>query len=448
MAREIRGRWEEARVTRRIGHVDREILALAIPALGALAIDPLLTLADTAFVARLGTVDLAALGVDTAILGFAFFAFNFLAYVVTPLVARALGRGRVDEARRWVGDALLLAIVLGLLVAVVLEVTAPLLVDLMGAGPGVADPAVSYLRIRALATPAVLIVTAGHGAFRGHKDTRTPLKVALGVNLLNLVLDPLLIFVFGWGLEGAAIATVIAQYMGAVWFLRLIVVGGMASRPRGLKASLPSLLDLGRNGALLTMRSGLLLASLTVAASVATRLGPEEIAAHQLVAQVFLLSALLADSFAIAAQAMVGDTVARGDLGALNTLNLRLVRWGVIAGLILMVAVGIGRFGLDPLASDETVADLAVGAGGVVALAEPVAAVLFVADGIFLGLLALGTVVVSTGAGGLVAVALMLWTPLGDTVAGIWWALAVMLVVRGLVLLAGYRRAASTAVRS
>lgn len=435
-------------MTSRFNPTDREILGLAIPALGSLAIDPLLTLADTAFVARLGTVDLAALGVDTAILGFAFFAFNFLAYVVTPLVARALGGGRVEEARRWVGDALVLAVALGVVVSVIVEIAAPLFVDLMGAGPEVADPAISYLRIRALATPAVLVVTAGHGAFRGHKDTKTPLKVALGVNLLNLVLDPLLIFVFGWGLEGASIATVIAQYFGAVWFLRLIVRNGMAARPRGLRESLPSLLDLGRNGVLLTMRSGLLLASLTVAAAVATRLGPAQIAAHQLVVQVFLLSALLADAFAIAAQAMVGDTAARGDLDQLNALNRRLVYWGVVAGVILMVGVGVGRFGLQWLASDAVVGDLAVSAGGVVALAEPIAAVLFVGDGIFLGLLALGTMVWSTGAGGLAAVALMLFTPLGESVNGIWWALAVMLAVRGLVLLAGYRRSAVTAVRS
>lgn len=432
----------------RFGSTDREILGLAIPALGALAIDPLLTLADTAFVARLGTIPLAALGVDTAILGFAFFAFNFLAYVVTPLVARAVGGGRIDEARRWVGDALLLAVILGVLVSVVVELVAPLLVDLMGATPEVAEPAISYLRIRALATPAVLVVTAGHGAFRGHKDTKTPLKVALGVNLINLVLDPVLIFWAGWGLEGAAIATVFAQYVGALWFLRLLVSRDMAARPRGLRESLPSLLDLGRNGALLTARSGLLLISLTVAASVATRLGPTEIAAHQLVAQVFLLSALLADSFAIAAQAMVADTAARGDRVVLDELCRRLVAWGAVAGIILMVAVGLGRHGLGLLASDESVAELAVSAGGVVALSEPVAAVLFVGDGIFLGLLALGTMVASTGLGGVVAVVLMLWTPLGESVEGIWWAIAVMLLVRGLVLLAGYRRSATTAVRS
>jgi MATE family multidrug resistance protein len=435
-------------VTSRLGPTDREILGLAIPALGALAIDPLLTLADTAFVARLGTVELAALGVDTAILGFAFFAFNFLAYAVTPLVARAVGQGRPEEARRWVGDALLLAVVLGVVVAVIVEVLAPFLVDLMGAPSDIAGPAVDYLRIRALATPAVLVVTAGHGAFRGHKDTRTPLKVALGVNLVNLVLDPLLIFGLGWGLEGAALATVIAQYVGAAWFLRLIARRSMASRPRGLSESLPSLLDLGRTGVLLSTRTGLLLAAFTVAASVATRLGPAAIAAHQLVAQLFLLTALLADSFAIAAQALVAETSARGDLGALRSLNRRLVGWGAAAGVVLMVGVGLGRFGLEWLASETDVGQLAVSAGGIVALTEPMAAVLFVGDGIFLGMLALATMVVSTGLGSAAAILLMLFSPLGDSVEGIWWALALMLVVRGVVLLAGYRRSAVTAVKS
>jgi len=435
-------------LTSALGPADREILGLAVPALGALAIDPLLTLADTAFVARLGTTELAALGVDTAILGFAFFAFNFLAYVLTPLVARSLGLGRDDEARRWVSDALILAVGLGLLVAVVIVIAAPWFVELMGASSDVTDPAVGYLRIRGLATPAVLLVTVGHGAFRGHKDTRTPLKVALGVNLANLVLDPILIFGFDWGLDGAAVATVVAQYLGAVWFLGLIRRHEMAAPPANLAESLPSLLRLGRDGALLTTRTGLLLFAFTVAASTATRIGPREIAAHQLVAQIFLLSALIADSFAIAAQAMVGEMTGKGGREDLDRLNRRLVGWGVVAGIILMIGVGLGRFGLDYLASDGTVGDLAVDAGGVVALMEPVSAVLFVADGIFLGLLALRVMVVSTGLGALAAVLLMVATPVGDTVSGIWWAIAVMMVVRGLVFLAGYRRAAETAVRS
>ena len=182
-------------MTLRITPTDREIAALAVPALGSLAIDPLLTLADTGFVARLGTTELAALGVDAAIISFAFFAFNFLAFVTTPLVAKALGRGDTGQAKGIVGTALGLAFALGVPMTLLVIAIAPTLVDLMGAQAEVAGPAVDYLRIRALATTAVLVVTAGHGTFRGHKDTRTPLLVALGVNLVNLGLDPILIFV-------------------------------------------------------------------------------------------------------------------------------------------------------------------------------------------------------------------------------------------------------------
>ena len=435
-------------MTARITATDREILGLAVPALGSLAIDPLLTLADTAFVARLGTVELAALGVDAAILSFAFFAFNFLAFVTTPLVAKALGRGRSEEARGIVGTALSLALVLGIPMTVAVVALAPGLVELMGAQTDIAGPAVEYLRIRAMATTAVLVVTAGHGAFRGYKDTRTPLLVALGVNALNLVLDPLLIFTAGLGLQGAAWATVTAQWLGAAWFLILLRSRGMATRPRRLRESLPLLATLGRNGGLLMVRTAFLLSAFTVAASTATRLGALEIAAHQLVVQLFFLSAMVADSLEIAGQAMVGEETGRGDRVALGALNRRLIGWALITGVVLMIAVGLGRFALRYLASDSRVGDLAVSVAGIAALLEPIGALVFVADGIFVGMLALGSMALSTATGAVLSIGLMLFTPLGSSLHGIWWALGVFLATRGLVFLFRYRASAARAVRS
>lgn len=435
-------------MTARLGPTDREIFRLAVPALGALAIDPLLTLADTAFVARLGTVELAALGVDAAILTLSFFAFNFLSFVTTPLVAKALGRGDTEVARDYVATVLVLAVVLGVVVTVLVEMLAPTFVGAMGAEGEVATAAVSYLRIRALAAVAVLLVTVGHGAFRGHKDTKTPFLVALGVNGLNLILDPILIFGLDWGLEGAAVATVVAQWMGAIWFVRLISTRGMARRPRRFSESMPALMTLGRNGGLLMIRTGFLLAAFTFAASTATRLGVVEIAAHQLVAQLFLLSAMVADALEVAAQAMIGDETGRGDVDSLRALSRRLLGWGVVVGVLLLGLVGVGRYGLRVLASDDRVGDLAVQAAGVAALLEPVGALVFVADGIFVGLLAIGTMAISTATGAIAAIALMQWSPLGESLTGIWWALGVFLALRGLVFLAGYRRAMLTAVRS
>ena len=396
--------------------MNRSILKLAIPALGALAIDPLLTLADTAFVARLGVTELAALGVDTAILGFAFFGFNFLAYVTTPLVAQALGRNDQPGARRWIGDALILAVILGVIVGAIVLVLAPLFVDLMGASTEIRTPAVSYLRIRALATPAVLVVTAGHGAFRGYHDTRTPLVVAAIVNGINLVLDPLLIFGLDLGLEGAAIATVVAQWVGAVLFVRLLNRRSMMSRPENFRASLPSLFALGRDGALVSLRTAALLVAFTVAASKATRLGPESIAAHQIVVQVWLLASMVADAFAIAGQVLVGDAVGKSDRSLVHSLTSEIDDVGVGSGpgsswCLFWMSRGL----LQSLASDPQVGDLTVDAAAVAAGMQPLAAPLFVADGVFLGLLALGVLVASTTSGSAVAVALILLTDLGDS---------------------------------
>jgi putative MATE family efflux protein len=427
---------------------NRAILRLAIPALGTLAIDPLLTLIDTAFVARVGVDELAALGVDTAILGFVFFGFNFLAYATTPLVAQALGRGNPAEARRWVGDALVLAALLGLAAAVVVEVLAPWFVGLMGASEEVAGPAVAYLRIRGLATPAVLLVTAGHGAFRGYQDTRTPFRVAVGINVVNLMLDPLFIFVVGLGLEGAALGTVIAQWVGALWFLQLIRSRRMADRPAGLRKALPTILALARNGVLVSIRTGFLLLGLTFAAATATRLGPADIAAHQVVMQVWLLAAMIADAFAIAGQAMVAEAVGGRESRTTDDLSRRLLLWGVLTGVVLMSALFLGGPALAGLVTDPTVAALTVSAAAVAGWTMPIGAPLFVADGIFFGLLAFGTIIVSTALGSAVLVTLISVTPLGDSLDGIWWAIGAMLAVRGLVFVFGYKRAVRTALKS
>lgn len=428
--------------------MNRSIYRLAIPALGALAIDPLLTLADTAFVARLGVNDLAALGVDTAILGFAFFGFNFLAIVTTPLVAQALGRGDRETARRWGGDALTLAAILGIPVALLMVVAAPLLVDLMGASSEISGPAVNYLQIRAFATPAVLLVLASNGSFRGHHDTKTPLYVALVVNVINLVLDPLLIFAMGWGLEGAAVATVFAQWVGAGIFLRLLVKRAMVTRPKNLSEAIPSMLVMGRNGVLVSLRTAALLVAFTYSASRATRLGPESIAAHQLVMQLWLLASMLADAYAVAGQVMIGEAVGHSEELKIHAITRRLMAWGVAIGGFLLVVFWLSRGLLQTLAGDPEVGDLAVQAGSVAALMQPITAPLFVADGIFLGLLALGALVTSTSLGSAVAVGLMAFTPLGGSLTGIWWALAAMMVVRSLVFVVTYRSSVTGSLRS
>jgi len=421
--------------------VNRRIFALAWPALGALAADPLLSLVDTAFVGRLGTEALAALGIDTALFAFAFAVFNFLAYATTPMVAQARGRGDLVESGRVVVRGLALALGIGIVAGTVLMAAGRPLVLMMRASPEVVAPAVSYLTVRALAVPALLVITLGHGAFRGFGDTRTPLLVTLAANGLNAVLDPLLMFGAGLGLTGAAWATVIAQMVGAGSFLVLLkkrarAEGWVTHRP-GLAELVPFL----RIGSILVLRTLLLVAALTAATAAASQIGTEAVAAHQIVQQVWFLLAMIVDALAIAAQTMVAERIGQGDRAGARAIADRLLGWGAVAGLVLGVLLAAsGRFlgpvfGAEPpvAAAIETVVPVA-------AVMQPVAALVFVADGVFLAVLAVRLLVASTFAGFLAAIAVIAATlGLGWGLVGIWWAVAAMIVARGVVLGVAYR---------
>lgn len=418
----------------------RAVLALAVPALGALAADPLLSLVDTAFVGRLGPVPLAALGICTALFSFAFAIFNFLAYATTPLVASHRGRGELAESGRVVVRAVSLAVLIGAASGLVLAVGAPLWVRLMQAAPEVIDPAVDYLRVRAGAVPALLLITAGHGAYRGFQDTRTPLVVTLAVNGANALLDPLLIFGAGWGIRGAAVATLIAQWAGAVWFLLLLA---RRARGEGWDLSVPrptELVPFLRVGGQLVLRTVMLVAALTISTAAAARVGTAQVAAHQVVAQVWFLLAMVVDALAIAAQAMVADLHGRGERAAARALADRLLLWGVAVG----VALGAGLWAVGGVlgswfTSDPRVVALVAAVVPIAALMQPLAALVFVADGVYMALLALRRLVASTGAGLAVTVALLALTlSLGWGLAGVWWAITGMVVARAAVLAAGY----------
>jgi MATE family multidrug resistance protein len=422
------------------GGLDRRIFAIAVPALGALAADPLLSLVDTAFVSGLGTSALAALGVTGAIFGFAFVLFNFLAYATTPLVARAVGAGNTGEVRDVVGRALWLALVLGVASTALLVGLAGPLVRLMQAGPEVIDPALAYLRIRALAAPAVLVVTAGHGVFRGLQDTRTPLLIALGANLVNVVLDPILIYAMGWGVTGAAAASAVAQYTAAGWFLRRLRrrVGGLDWRFPGWREVRPFL----RTGGVLTIRTLMLVSAVAVGTAVAAAAGTAQVAAHQVVRETWFLTAMMIDGLAIAGQALIAEQVGRRDSASGGAISRRLLGWGLAGGALLALLWLLAGPGLAALfAPDPGVGRLIVTATRIAAIMAPPAALVWVLDGILLGRLALGVLALSTAAGlGAGGVIFYLTVANGWGLSGVWWGMTAMVVARLVVLWAGYRR--------
>ena len=415
---------------------DAEIRRLALPALGALAADPLVSLVDTAFVGRLGANELGSLAVAAAVFGVAFALFNFLAYGTTPLVARAVAKGDVARAGRVSVAAAVTGLALGVATAGLLIPAAGGVLGVMGASDQTLEGATTYLRIRALALPAVMLVTVAHGVFRGFQDTRTPLMVTLGLNAINLVLDPILIFGFDAGIAGAAWATVVAQWAGAGWFVAIMwrqrrELGIAAGRPR--RADVRSLLGAGRA---LVIRTGSLLTVLTIATAVAARVGTNQVAAHQVMFQVWLFLALALDALAIAGQAMIGRTIDTAVEDA-SVISRRLLVLGVWFGAALGMVLLIAAPWLPGLFTDDAgVLKSLRGVYPFLIFMQPLNALVFVWDGIIIGAAEFAYLARSMVVSAMVGLtALLLVLPMGWGLAGVWWAIVALMIARAATLL-------------
>jgi putative MATE family efflux protein len=411
---------------------DREIVRLAVPALGALLAEPLYVLADTAIVGHLGTQPLAGLAVAGIVLSAAFAVFNFLAYSTTAAVARRLGAGQRREAASLGVDAAWLAIVLGGVLAIVGIVAAPFVVDTMGASSGARPYAITYLRISAIGAPAYLCMLAGAGFLRGMQDTRTTLVVAVGANMVNLVLEVILVYGLDAGIAGSAWGTVVAQLCAAVAYgstlRRFARDTGARLTPR--RDGVRAVAVIG--GPLIVRTASLLAVSVTVTA-LAARIEDTAVAAHQIAFQVNLLLALALDAIAIAAQAMVGRYLGAAEPDTARSASVRMIELGIAAGFVIAALVALAASWLpDLFTSDAAVRDLATKVLVIVAVLQPLAAVVFVLDGVLIGAgdqryLALAMVVASFGIFAPIAVVV---AAAGGGLLALWAAIAAWLVAR------------------
>ena len=285
---------------------DREIFRLALPALGALAAEPLYLLVDTAIVGHLGRPQLAALGIAFTILGGTFAIFNFLQYGTTAQVARAGGGGGGDGAEARRAGGLALARVRDRRVGAPGRARAAARVA-HGRRGEAADHAVTYLRIAAVGFPAAFLALGAQGYLRGVADLRTPLVVLIAGNVANVFLELLFVYGFDWGIAGSAWGTAIAQLgMGAAFVVVVLRRSSPARRARlGLARRVLSL------GKWIFIRTTALMGSFVLAGAVATRFGDAAIAAHQVAFQLWIFLALVLDAVAIAGQIIVGRELGR-----------------------------------------------------------------------------------------------------------------------------------------
>ncbi|MFF3407032.1 MATE family efflux transporter [Streptomyces sp. NPDC002742] len=410
---------------------DREIVALALPAFGALVAEPLFVLADSAIVGHLGTAQLAGLGVASALLMTAVGVFVFLAYATTAAVARRVGAGDMRSAIRQGMDGIWLALLIGAAVIAVALPTAPSLMEFLGASDTAASYATTYLRISVFGIPAMLVVLAATGILRGLQDTKTPLYVAVGGFVANAVLNVVLVYGVGLGIAGSAWGTVIAQCgMAAVYLY--VVARGAREYGASLRPDVTGIRACAQAGTPLLVRTLSLRAILLIATTVAARLGDADMAAHQIILSLWSLLAFALDAIAIAGQAIIGRYLGADDAQGAREACRRMVQWGLVTGIALGLLVIATRPLFLPLFSgDSGVQNAALPALVMVAVSQPICGIVFVLDGVLMG----------AGDGPYLAWAMLLtlavFTPvallvplLGGGLTALWGAMTLMMTMR------------------
>ena len=425
----------------------RKILNLAIPALGALLIDPLLTIADTAFVGRYSEspYELAGMGSASALLIFSFYIFNFLCTATTPLVASKRATNDESGAMAVGGQALSLAFGLGAILTIALILFRQPLLDLMGATTMTNDYAMDFLMIRALSAPAVFIISASTGILRGYLDTKTPIYVLFLANIVNFGLDVVLITVLGLGPKGAAIATTTAEWISALLFL-FVLAGKIPSADGELGKKKEDFdisnnlitngqsdddndddvdvnVNVARNSTTSTntlvitpklsippwneikplivasssvfIRSLVIQLLLTSAAAFATRgdgdsdNGTAFISAHQIAIQLWMLCSYISDALAAASQGLVADAIGRKDTIDVHDISKTVFVYSAVLGLLLSGLLFVGfystHFLVDFFTSDTGTQNALLEIAGLIIFSQPLNSLVFAADGVLQG---------------------------------------------------------------
>ena len=366
----------------RLTDVDRRIVGLAVPALATLVVLPLYNITDTAIVGHLGRAPLGGLALASTVLNLIGWTSAFLQMATTSEVAFRRGRGDDAAVATAAVTAYTVALALGVLVALLVAFAGPPIAHGLGGHGAIQHNATTYLRIAAVGMPFLLLSLAGTGHLQGHEDTRTPLRIVLIANVVNVVLEVVLVYGADTGVAGSAWGTVIAQVVAAALFV-------IASRKRLDRLRRPDLHELTRllrNGWALVGRTIALGAALVAATAVAAQVGSATLAAHQITLQVWLLLALTLDALAVPAQVYVGAALGRLDTDDAVSIGARCLRLGLVASVVVAVAT----IALSPLlpyvfTSDAHVRHVATIGLVICGALQPLAALAFVYDGLLLG---------------------------------------------------------------
>jgi MATE family multidrug resistance protein len=420
------------------------VLKIALPIVLSNATVPILGAVDTGVVGQLGeAAPIGAVGVGAVILSTLYWAFGFLRMGTTGLAAQARGAGDVAETGALLMRGLILAFGAGVFFILAQALVFWGAFALAPASAEVEGLARAYLEIRIWGAPATIGLYAVTGWLIAVERTRAVFLLQIWMNGLNILLDLWFVLGLGWGVEGVATATLIAEWSGLVlglWFCRSAFAGDQWHDWARIfdRARIKRMMQV--NGDIM-VRSVLLTLSFTTFLFIGADMGDVTLAANQVLIQFLEITAFALDGFAFSAEALVGGAVGARDPQRLRRAALVSSHWGI--GLAALLALGF--WGLGPMLIDLMTTAPEVRETGRtylmwVALAPLVSVASYMFDGIYIGatwtrdmrIAALQSVAVYVGA------LLVLVPALGNH--GLWLALMVLNLTRAVTLALRYRR--------
>ncbi|XP_027369015.1 protein DETOXIFICATION 45, chloroplastic isoform X2 [Abrus precatorius] len=431
--------------------VKRELLLLSLPALAGQAIDPLAQLMETAYIGRLGTVELASAGVSISIFNIISKLFNIpLLSVATSFVAEDMAKTSASDqagfentanGKPWetvsqrkqlssVSTALLLALGLGIFEALALYLGSGTFLHLIGVSTQNPThvPARQFLSLRAVGAPAVVLSLALQGIFRGFKDTKTPV-ICLGIgNFSAVFLFPLLMYYFQLGVTGAAISTVLSQYIGTI-----LMIWCLNKRAELLPPKLGDL-QFGsyiKSGGFLLGRTLAVLTTMTLGTSMAARHGPVAMAAHQICMQVWLAVSLLTDALAASGQALIASSISRHEYKIVKEITSLVLRIGLLTGICLTAILGASFGSLATIFTQDPEVLQVVRTGVLfVSASQPFNALAYIFDGLHYGVSDFPYAAFSMMFVGAVSSAFLVFAPSFFGLHGVWLGLVLFMALR------------------
>ncbi|OME75915.1 MATE family efflux transporter [Paenibacillus sp. FSL A5-0031] len=422
------------------------ILALGIPAVIENFLQTIVGFVDALFVSKLGLSEVAAVGVSNAIIAIYLAIFLALGVGTSSLIAKSIGSGNHERANAIAKQSTILSILAGLLVGVITLFFAESLLRLMGAEAEVIKDGALYLRIVGIPAVFISLMTVFGSILRAAGDTKTPMKIGIWVNLIHVILG--FVFIFGlfgyggWGIAGAAYATVIVRIIGSVALFMYIQKTSLAFKLRTKSSDLTfPLLKISGPAAVerLIMRTGQVLYF-----GMIISIGTKVYAAHSIAGSIEIFSYMPGYGFAIAATTLVGQQLGAGR-------NRDAYQYGILSAgiaVIFMSCIGILLFVFSPLAAswftgEADVINMVTTALRIDAFAQPFLAIGLVITGALQGAGDTKSPMYSTAIGMWLIRVLgvyILSVHFNMGISGVWLSMAIDLFIRAIFLLYRFHR--------